>query len=359
MAFLHSIATAEPEYLYKQSTLLEYMLQATPDLAERERRLLKTIYKQSTIEQRYSVLPDFASDSAARLFLPDSDLPNITDRMACYVPAALALASKSARQTLAKSNISPASVTHIITVSCTGLTAPGLEVMLIEELGLSHAIHRQAVNFVGCHASFQALRIARALCTAEPDANILLISVELCTLHFAPGADEETILANSLFADGAAALLVSSKKPERTPALELRSFFSGFLPASTKEMAWELTPSHFKMRLASYLPSLLGAPVRELVQRALDAFKLVQEDIENWAVHPGGKNVLKTVQHTFGLPITAMVASEGVLRDHGNLSSTTILYVLKRTLESLPQKPVLALGFGPGITLESFIAYPV
>ena len=304
---------------------------------------MNIVARKSGIIHRYSVLEDFQPSDRRSLF--NGHNPKVEERMQVYQREALPLAMKAIEQ-LRLPNIE--TITHLISVSCTGLSAPGLELQIAQELGLEQHCARHAVNFIGCHGAFHALKMAQQMVAAKPQSRVLIVSVELCSLHFQPSDDDDSILANALFGDGAAACLVSSQNTR--PSIELEQFSQFFFPEEDRHMAWNVHSEGFLLRLSSYVPSV--------IEKAIPSLFSGNSEIDPeglWAVHPGGKNILEAVEHALELPGEKLEASRKTLREVGNLSSATVLFVLKELLEnSTGSKPVNALGFGPGITIEHF-----
>ena len=249
-------------------------------------------------------------------------------------------------------------VTHVIFASCTGFANPGPDYHIIRELGLRSDVQRYTLGFMGCYAAFPALRMAAQFCEAAADAVVLVVCLELCTLHMQIDDKPDNILANSLFADGAAAALISAREPStERPAYALRAFSSALVPAGEAEMAWDIGNEGFNIVLSSYVPEIIGANVRHLASEMLQRHDLKLEDIQEWAVHPGGRSILDKVEQSLCLLPEALAASRRVLAAHGNMSSATVLYVLKDLLENAATDRALtmAMAFGPGLTVETAV----
>jgi predicted naringenin-chalcone synthase len=270
-------------------------------------------------------------------------------RNALYAEHASALALEAARQALATSGFDAEQVTHVVTASCTGFVSPGPDLALVTALGLAPSTARLHVGFMGCSAAFPALRAADAVCRADPDAVVLVVCVELCTLHLGVSDEPEQIVAMSLFADGAAAAVVTARDAPG-PALELVGFLTGLLPDSIDEMRWTIGDTGFVMHLSSKVPTHLGRGIRSglapLLPEGADA-------VDAWAVHPGGRSIVDNVQEALALPDAAMAPTRGVLRRYGNMSSPTVLFVLRELLAAGARGTVCAMAFGPGLTLEA------
>jgi predicted naringenin-chalcone synthase len=367
MSFIAALATQAPPYRYEQQEVLDYMLRAGSCGDRREERLLRAIYQQSGIRHRYSVLPDFAERfGSARLFNGAAGAPSVAERMAVYRQEALRLAHASLQQTLTQyqpagqAPLQPQDITHIITVSCTGLAAPGLETDLIQEAGLRANTQRFAVNFMGCYAAFQGLKIADALCRADPAARVLVVAVELCTLHFMAERNSDQWLANALFADGAAACLVLPDhcRAGQQGRTTLRHFSSAVEANGRGDMAWHLGPKGFQMRLSNYVPELVERGMPPLLTEIYERLSLSPSAIDHWAIHPGGRRILEAMERVAQLGREDLSASYYILQEYGNMSSPTVLYVLAQLLAQQPAPParpqtLLAAGFGPGLSLEA------
>lgn len=360
-SYIHHIATRVPQWAYDQNFIRDRMKAWTPDT--KARRLIHAIYNRSSIETRHSVLGDFASESDAHLYRSDTEgriiAPGTAERNAVYAHASRDLAIKVARQALEDTRIfSAQEVTHVIFASCTGFANPGPDFHIIRELGLRADVQRYTLGFMGCYAAFPALRMAAQFCEANADAVVLVVCLELCTLHMQIDDKPDNILANSLFADGAAAAIVSSRQPEKKrPSYELRGFTSAILPTGEAEMAWDIGNEGFNIVLSSYVPEIIGANIRLLANDFLQRHNLKLEDIQEWAVHPGGRSILDKVEQSLRLPAEALDSARSILADYGNMSSATVLFVLKDLLENADTDGALtmAMAFGPGLTVETAV----
>ena len=357
-ALLHSIATATPAFAYPNRILRDRLRGWVPDPALHP--LVDRVYARSGIETRHSVLEDFRSgDGELFRTLPDgaASSPGTGDRNRVYAREAGKLAVEAARAALDKDgSFKPSDITHVIFVSCTGFANPGPDHRVMRELGLREDVQRYTVGFMGCYAAFPALRMAAQFCEADPEAVALVICLEFCTLHMQSDATPENIVANSLFADGAAAALVSARAPSEGRAhFRLESFRSALIPSGEGDMAWEVGDHGFEMRLSAYVPGLIGSNIRGIVDGLLSAAGMEPAGVEAWAVHPGGRAILDELEKQMGLGPDDLGVSRGVLRDFGNMSSPTVLFVLARFLErpSRKETTTCALAFGPGLTVES------
>jgi predicted naringenin-chalcone synthase len=274
--------------------------------------------------------------------------------MELYRREAPRLACRAAERCLAGvEGFAREAVTHLIVVSCTGFFAPGLDAHLVGALELRPDVHRLTVGFMGCHAAFNALRAADAICRANDDAHVLIVCVELCTIHFQRDPTLNDIVANSLFSDGAAAFLIT-RRPARG-VLELLDSTSRLDTTSADQMSWTITDTGFRMMLGSEVPRTLMERVGPFVDELLGRGGWRRADVGFWAIHHGGRRIVEVVRDRLALSDAEAAPSFEVLAEHGNMSSPTIAFVLDRALRRRPDPGTLgvALAFGPGLTLES------
>jgi predicted naringenin-chalcone synthase len=305
-------------------------------------------------------VPDFTDAASAKLFRRDSQgtliEPTTQERNRCFADAAGPMAVELARRLVdGRAGFQAAEVTHVITVSCTGFVNPGPDWRVVTELGLAPTVERYNLGFMGCYAALPALRMAQQFCAARPDAVVLVICVELCSLHMQMKSDSDSILANALFSDGAGAALVSARPPRGDfPVLALDRFMSAMAPEAQRDMAWEIGNHGFNLVLSTYVPDVIGANIIQIVDDLLEPQSLAAREVDLWAVHPGGKSILDKVERSLALAPAQLQASRGVLRDFGNMSSATILFVLEQLLATAtPEEQVIgAMAFGPGLTIE-------
>ena len=345
-----SIGTAVPKYAHKQEDIMRFMLDATnPD--EKNKKLLPILYKRSGIDTRYSVFPDFSLLRGSWHFFGNNcTAPSLEQRMKLFNEEVVALSEKSIHDCLQNTNLQE--ITHLITVTCTGLSAPGLDILLAEKLNLPSHIIRTSVNFMGCYAALHALKIANAFCKADASAKVLIVCTELCTIHFQKSGDVDAILSSTLFADGSAACLVVGD--EKAKGLSIQQFFSKIALAGQLDMAWQLSGNGFLMTLTNHVPKLIKEEIGGLLDCALKELNLSNKDVINWAIHPGGKNILEAVETSLALTSPDLAASYDVLRNYGNMSSATILFVLKQMMQNPTTKGnIFTVAFGPGITIET------
>ena len=245
-------------------------------------------------------------------------------------------------------------LTQVVVASCTGFTAPGLDQLVMAGLGLSPEIERTLVGFMGCYAAVPALRIACNAVRTNPAARVLVINLELCTLHLQETPDLETVLSFMLFADGATAALVSADEH----GIGVLDFRGTILPDSADLITWRIGDQGFDMRLSGKVPGRIAAALSSELQRNDDRGLLRGQpasEVDLWAVHAGGRTVLDAVEQGLRLDASAMDWSRGVLRDFGNMSSATIMFVLQRILDhSVGPQNGVGMAFGPGLSAETF-----
>ena len=360
MIHLHSIEIAVPEGRFSQSAFGDWQRSVVRD--PKLQRCLEGMYQDSGIEFRHSVVVESGEPLQSGFYgIPESaGMLNRTsaERNEMFAAGAPELAIRACAEAVHKSGFGLKEVTHLITVSCTGFYNPGPDLAIIESLGLSSCIQRYQIGFMGCNAALPALRMAEQFCRADPKAVVLIVCIELCSLHLHPDQDLDTILANSLFADGVAATVLSARAPVRSGTkTQVGTFASAILPEGAPDMAWRIGDHGFDIVLSRYVPRIIGANLEELVCGMLLGSGLVAADIGQWAVHPGGKSIVDKVEKGLGLEPEKLVSSRSVLREYGNMSSATILFVLKDLIErhSSSTEHVVAMAFGPGLTIESLL----
>lgn len=361
---IHSIGTAVPEFKISQA-VHHSILENANGLNRAERLILKTVYNNSGIESRHSVLEEFGrnGEPGNLIFHPagKSDQVSISRRMNLFEEYAPQLCIQAIDNCFSGNKISIKEVTHLVTFSCTGMSAPGLDIQLIEKLGLNRNIERMCINFMGCYAGISALRFANHIVSSDEKAVVLLSGVELCTLHYQKSNSHDQLMANAIFGDGAAAVLVTSSSylNSDTPKLSLHKFYSEFMPSGINDMAWRIGDYGFDIRLSTYVPELIHNNIASLIDRLFTDAGLQKNDIDWYAFHPGGVKILQACEKALNLQPSQNNYSYEVLRQYGNMSSVTILFVLKKYLENLTPsdcgKKILACAFGPGLTMETMI----
>ncbi len=363
MSKIISISTSVPAFKHKQEDLFSFA-EKIYCKDETESRKLRFLYRQSGIDHRYSIVPDYSLAAAERTFFPATDdlepFPGIEERMKLYNEAAAPLSSKTIEECI-KGRIDKKDITHLITVSCTGMSAPGLDLQIMELLDLPGNIFRTSVNFMGCYAAVHALKMADAFCNGNENVNVVIVCTEFCTLHFQKDISADNMTSSLLFADGCAALLVQGNR-SREKGITMNNFYSDVSFKGKKDMAWEISSKGFLMTLTGYVPDLIKEDFKTLVEKALRSSGNSFTDITHWCIHPGGKKILESISSGLGISNESLKYAYDVLRDYGNMSSPTILFVLKEILTSLeeinpPQKNLIfGTAFGPGLTMETFTA---
>lgn len=360
-----AITTTVPPTVLHQAEVRD-VFAAQPGLSRLGRRLVGTAFDSSGIETRHSVITEFdrlpTDDPAFFDTTTDTLLaPSTGTRNALYTERAGALFTTAARDAVAAApGLDPADVTHVVTASCTGFYAPGPDFDIAQELGLDPGVHRYHLGFMGCNAAFPALRAAAAFCAADPDAVVLVVAGELCSLHIRTSNDPDVIVAASLFSDGAGAAVVTGRPvPEGARSLRLAAFESVIVPDSTADMAWTIGDHGFDIVLSSYVPQIIEKNVQEALEPVLSHRPDPGgrwRDVPHWAIHPGGRSIVDKVGSSLDLTDEQLRPARETLRRFGNMSSATILFVLADVLASPVrerEETVCALGFGPGLTVES------
>ena len=356
MSKIVSIGTAVPAYRHAQVDILDFMQRVyAPD--EDQRRKLKFLYRQGGINYRYSVIPDYSiSANEWQFYSPTENLepfPTLERRMEWYQQHAAPLSMNAIADCLKE--FKDQEISHIITVSCTGMSAPGLDLELMELMNLPATTNRTSINFMGCYAAIHALKMADAYCRSDKNARVLIVCTELCTLHFQKEASIDNITSSMLFSDGSAAVLVSGN--DEAEGLSINHFYSTVARKGKPDMAWELSSSGFLMTLSAYIADLIEKDFGELVNNALETASLGKEKITDWCIHPGGKKILEAVHKSLAFTNGQLDLCYDVLKDFGNMSSPTVLFVLKKIMDQPGNngKKIFNAAFGPGLTMETMI----
>ena len=356
--YLHGVETSVPEHFYTQEFARQFMRKLYDD-DSRAQKLIDRIYPASAIEKRHTVINDYGKDPAEYTFYPQSaDLkpePTTKTRNDLYISEAQRLALNAARSLFRRFPEAQSRITHLITVSCTGFSAPGFDFYLVKELPLDPGVHRFHLGFMGCYAAFPAMKLADSICRADPDARVLIVNAELCSVHMQQKEDVDIIVANGLFADGVSAALVSADSRDSSgPRLAFRSFATRTAPESEEDMAWSIGQTGFDMKLSMYVPRIIERNIAPLIDEAMASSGLTRAEVDIWAIHPGGRAILEKTATTLGVDAAEFHHSYEVLREYGNMSSTTIMFVLRRILADESRSGnVFATAFGPGLTMEA------
>jgi predicted naringenin-chalcone synthase len=371
---IRGIGTAVPRHSLLQSEFAE-VAASLAGPGGPEGRTLKALYRRSGVKKRHSTVLERAAgpledrqtfyDPAPA---PGDPGPTTAARMDRYEADAPPLAAQAARSALAEAGWAGDDVTHLVTVSCTGFFAPGLDAALMKALELHRGVHRTHVGFMGCHGTMNGLRLASSFVAADPGARVLVCSVELCSLHLAYGPDPNDLVANAIFGDGAAAVVATSPASAATgfgatrpggqgPVKEWSLVANGttLLPDSADAMSWRIGDHGFRMTLSARVPDLIQAHLRDWMEAWLRDEGLALEEVASWAIHPGGPRILNAVEQALGLEREASHVPREVLSDFGNMSSATILFILQRMRMREAPLPVVALAFGPGLVVEAVL----
>ncbi len=360
MSKIISIGTAVPAYRHRQDDILRFMRQVYA-LPEADNRKLNYLYHHSGIENRYSVIPDYSREISDWKFYPHSEglepFPSLEQRMSWFHKYAAPLSIDAIRNCL-DGIITDSELTHLITVSCTGMSAPGLDLQIMELMSLPKNTYRTSINFMGCYAAIHALKIADAICNNDRKAKVLIVCTELCTLHFQKESTTDSITSSLLFGDGSAAVVVTNETDQRK-GLCLKGFYSEVMSKGKRDMAWELSSSGFLMTLSGFIPELIETDFEPLVQRATEVMNVDKNNISHWCVHPGGKRILDAIHRSLDFKNGELKTSYEILKQYGNMSSPSILFILKEIIkknELAAIKDLFAVAFGPGLTMETFVA---
>lgn len=349
-AYINRIATSVPPHDVHRA-FIDFAQSLVPEGTTRN--LFRRMVRMSAIEHRYSFLDPVPTESgewkdAEGLYVPGA-FPGTARRMQAYERYAPKL-MRCAVDKLSLSEEERRGITHVIVTSCTGLYAPGLDIEIVHHLGLSTSVERTMIGFMGCYAAINALKAARHIVRSEPEARVLVMNLELCTLHMQETQDLEQLLSFLLFADGCSACLVTA----RETGLALDSFLVVGIPETIHLITWRIRELGFDMQLSGKVPGELCRALKEIgdtITRGKDPLS-----IDLWAVHPGGKTILDSVENGLSLPPEALATSRDVLARFGNMSSATVMFVLQRIMQlAKPGQHGCAMSFGPGVTAETML----
>lgn len=356
---LIDISTATPPYKVTQVKAAEE-LKKRMEITPLQSRLIDTAANYSGIDTRYIVVPD-AEESTLELFYKNIDsLPGTKTRMDEYEKWTKRLACIAVENIFKENDFSPEKINKIITISCTGFYAPGLDYYIMKEFNIPFSTKRLNIGFMGCAASLigfnsiletfsKAIDVQKSL---DNEINTLLISVELCSLHLHLEPSKDNILANTIFADGCAAVLFSNSKAFK-PKLEIIETRSVTFDNSVDLMGWKIGDTGFKMILSQELPKMILEYAVPALINILREIGLEKESLMHWVLHPGGRAILDALQAGLNLSDEQMMPSRNILRDYGNMSSASILFVLKELLNTIKKDELCcAVAFGPGLSME-------
>ena len=359
---VRGLGTALPPHSLSRAEAVEFVAELNAE-PPRQRRRLERLYRTTTVRRRHAAVldrPDGPPVARQDLYAPRRDPadrgPGTAARMARYADLVGPLAAGAARAALDDAAVEAGEITHLVTVSCSGFTAPGFDCGLIDTLRLPRGTARTHVGFMGCHGALNGLRAAGGYCGADPRAAVLLIAAELCSLHHRYDPEPGQEIAGGLFGDGAAAAVLGGREPDARVApapWRLAANGSCLLPDSAEEMTWTIGDHGFRMTLTPRVPELIRTHLRPWCVRWLDGLGLSVAEVGSWAVHPGGPAILTAATESLGLPPSAADLSRAVLAEAGNLSSPTILFLLDRLRRADAPRPCVALGFGPGLAIEA------
>jgi predicted naringenin-chalcone synthase len=358
---LSGLGTAVPPRVLEQTDAAE-LSRAFCAADAKQARALRMLYGRSGVDSRNAVVlrADHGTLQERMPFYPaasgpDDRGPTTGERMAQYEAEAPRLAEAASRRALEKASTPAGAITHLVTVSCTGFFSPGLDATLIDALGMSPTVHRTHVGFMGCHGALNGLRVASSQAEAAEGARVLLCAVELCSLHFAYGWDPDMMVANTLFADGAAAVVGVPQRDDEPRGWSVRAHGTFLMPLSGEAMSWRIGDHGFRMTLSAAVPELIRTNLGGWLINWLKTQGLSINDIGSWAVHPGGPRILEAVEDALSLEDGILDVSREVLRGHGNMSSPTVLFILERLREAEAALPCVALAFGPGLVVEAML----
>ncbi|WP_380784670.1 type III polyketide synthase [Sphingomonas sp. R86521] len=344
-AYLNAVGSAVPDHDIHHA----FIDWARERVEARSKRLFERMADRSGIAHRWSILPPTeagASPVGEGGFYAAASFPGTAARMTLYAEHAPALAIAAVDALRAK--VALDGVTHLVVASCTGFVAPGIDQIVARRIGLSPTIERLLIGFMGCYAAIVALRTARHIVRSEPDARVLVVTVELSTLHLQAVSAIEPLLAMLQFGDGAAAALVTGD----ASGFALEAPFATTLADSDHLIRWDITDSGFAMHLSGEVPGRIAAAITEPEFRAVASGGHPPESVDAWAVHAGGRSILDAVEHALHLPPEALAASRAVLAENGNMSSATLMFVLEQLLAGPKVTRGVALAFGPGLAAE-------
>lgn len=365
--YVRSLETAVPKTILIQTEARD-VFAAQPGLTRLGSRLVNTCFDSAAIDTRFTAVDELTTDSRSddpQFFDPDTGLllnPSTKVRNDIFGREATKLFVEAARAAVnAAPELDLLDITHLVTVSCTGFFNPGPDYKIVRELGLDPTVQRYHLGFMGCYAAFPALRAAKLFCEADPQAVVLVVCAELCSLHVRTSNDPDTIMGSALFADGAAAAVVTARSgSEEKSLLQLDHFETVLTPVGEDSMAWNIGDHGFEMILGNYVPHIIDdhivGALQPLLARDPGLEALPYTSIRHWAIHPGGRSILDKVQARLNLTDEQLVPARETLRNYGNMSSATVLFVLKHILEQDPEdgdERICSMAFGPGLTVET------
>ena len=349
-AYLNCIATAVPP----NDVHRPFLDFATSQLSAHRRKaaLFQRLVEKGGIEHRYSFIETKTGTNTDELDMHGvytlGRFPTTAERMRIFEKFAPVLAAEAVEKLDLGDDRSD--ITHLVITSCTGFSAPGIDLEIMERCGLSKTVERTMIGFMGCYAAVNALKVSRHIVRSEPTAKVLVVSLELCTIHMKETDDLQQMLSFMLFADGCSASLVTAN----ADGVALDSFHAVLAPDTQDLITWSIREQGFDMLLSGKVPLAIHEALTTHSDEILKG--VLPERIDLWAVHPGGRSVLDAVERALHLPSDALSASREVLRNFGNMSSATVMFVLKSLLNGGPkQKSGCAMSFGPGLVAETML----
>ncbi|MEE8143316.1 MAG: type III polyketide synthase [Planctomycetota bacterium] len=352
---LHNVVPQDSVSQELSARFMCHVIEACEESPQKLCSFVDRVYSRSGIEKRHTVIPDFlVEDPAEFRFFPRAwnlePFPSTAQRMQVYEETSLELAYQAAHQALENAGVAAAEVTHLVICTCTGFFAPGLDILLGQKLGLAPTVTRCILGFMGCYAGFSGLRTADQIVRSHDDAVVLQVCVELCSLHFQKRPLRDLLIANSLFADGCSAALYGSQR--RKGLARLCATHSVVEQDSLEQMSWRIGDHGFEMRMDPGIPGMLKTLIVPFLEDLLAKSGVQREEIRGWALHPGGRKIVEELRDVLGLQNADVQESFQVLAEYGNMSSATIFFVLEKHLGERRAAPTVALGFGPGLTIE-------
>ncbi len=351
------LGTALPTCRLSQDKYIDFM-RAIGWFSEKEISRNAAICSRAAIDFRHTVASDFALPAQEQWELFSTKKPQETPsthvRNELYKKYAPELAKKAAQAALADWGGEVGDITHIIVVSCTGMMAPGIEFLLIDELGLAPNVQRYGLNFMGCFGAIRGLACAKAFAKESPKNRVLLICVELCTLHWQAQGAPDTMIANLIFSDGAAAAIVGAPTLDEKALWYIEKEQALAIPNTLDKMSWDITNHGFVMRLAFDVGLILAQTLPPYLAELIG--KEISPDTIEWALHPGGKAIILAIEAALNISRKQTHASWEILAQYGNMSSGTLLFVLNHLRACQPVgEHTVALAFGPGLSLEGLL----
>ncbi|MDX2132682.1 MAG: type III polyketide synthase [Planctomycetota bacterium] len=348
-ATLRAIGTCVPEHALTRAEAARLAGEIS-GADERRARMLRALADRTGIDRRGLTIAD---GTGGQSFYRAGRPPTTGERMEAYRGASLGMAEPACRDALRRAGVDASSVTHVVVASCTGFGAPGIDQALMRGLGIPRDARRTIVGFMGCHGAINALAVGAAFTHADPDAVVLVCAVEVCGLHFSFDDEPDHVLANTLFADGAAAAILTGRPAPGCP--HICSTASVLIPDSHTLMRWDIGDHGFRMRLSPKVPDVLATHVPAWIDGVLRDRGLARADVGGWAIHPGGPRIVDVLRESLGLRDDQVEPSRKVLRSHGNMSSATVLFILRDLWARDAATPWVGMAFGPGLAGEAVV----